>query len=390
MRLGGALRVEGECEDRFAGVREVFESSFATGEVGAAVAVTIGKRLVLDLWGGHRDAARTRPWTRDTIANVYSTTKGITAICANRLAEQGKLDLDAPVARYWPEFGAAGKERVPVRWLLSHRAGLPALREDIPAPARFDWGYWTGALAAEAPFWEPGTQHGYHALTYGYLVGEVVRRVDGRSLGTYVRQELSEPLDLDFHLGLAPEDDARVAEILPAPPAPPGMPDPFAAARKDPASLVGRVFANPTLTPADVNTRAWRAAEVPAANGHGTARGLARIYGALATDGTLDGVHVLSPGQIESANTEQSNGLDLVLAPLPSRFGLGFMLTQPMIPFGPNPRAFGHPGAGGSIAFADPDAKLGFAYTMNQMQTGLGGDARGFALIAAVYAALRR
>jgi CubicO group peptidase (beta-lactamase class C family) len=220
-------------------------------------------------------------------------------------------------------------------------------------------------------------------------VGEVVRRVDGRSLGTYLRQEISEPLDLDFHVGLAAVHDARVADILPAPPTPPGMPDPFAAARKDPASLVGRVFANPTVTPADVNTRAWRAAEVPAANGHGTARGLARVYGALATDGTLDGVHVLSPGQIERANTEQSNGLDLVLAPLPSRFGLGFMLTQPMIPFGPNPRAFGHPGAGGSIAFADPDAKLGFAYTMNQMQTGLGGDARGFALIAAVYAALR-
>ncbi len=275
-----------------------------------------------------------------------------------------------------------------MRWLLSHRAGVPALREEIPAQARFDWSYWTEALAAEAPFWEPGTRHGYHALTFGHLVGEVVRRVDGRSLGTYFRQELAEPLDLDFHVGLPAEHDERVAEILPAPPAPAGVPDPFAAARKDPQSLVGRVFANPTLTPADVNTRAWRAAEVPAANGHGAARGLARVYGALATDGAQDGVQVLSPAQIARANAEQSSGLDAVLSPLPTRFGLGFMLTQPMIPFGPNPRAFGHPGAGGSIAFADPDAGLGFAYVMNQMQTGLGGDARGFALIAEVYAAL--
>jgi CubicO group peptidase (beta-lactamase class C family) len=387
--MAGAVRVEGECEARFARVRDVFEKSFASGELGAAVAVTIAKRPVLELWGGHRDAARTRPWTRDTLVNVYSTTKGMTAICANRLAEQGKLDLDAPVARYWPEFAAAGRERIPVRWLLSHRAGVPALRVDIPAHRRFDWNYWTQALAAETPFWEPGTRHGYHALSFGYLVGEVVRRIDGRSLGSYFRQELAEPLGLDFHIGLAAEHDARVAEIVPAPPAPPGAPDPFVAARKDPQSLVGRVFANPTLTPADVNTRAWRAAEVPAGNGHGSALGLARIYGALACDGELEGVQVLSPAQIERANSEQSNGLDAVLAPLPSRFGLGFMLTQPMIPFGPNPRAFGHPGAGGSIAFADPDAQLGFAYTMNQMQTGLGGDARGFALIAEVYAALR-
>jgi CubicO group peptidase (beta-lactamase class C family) len=387
--MGAAVRVEGECDERFARVREAFEKSFAAGEVGAAVAVTIGKRTAIDLWGGHCDGARTRPWTRDTLVNVYSTTKGMTAICANRLAEQGKLDLDAPVADYWPEFAAEGKGRIPVRWLLSHRAGVPALRADIPAERRFDWSYWTEALAAEAPFWEPGTRHGYHALSYGHLVGEIVRRVDGRSLGSYFREELAEPLGLDFHIGLAAEHDARVAEILPAPPAPPGLPDPFVAARKDPQSLVGRVFANPTLGPADVNTRAWRAAEIPAANGHGTARGLAQVYGALATDGALDGVAVLSPTQIERANSEQSNGLDAVLAPLPSRFGLGFMMTQPMIPFGPNPRAFGHPGAGGSIAFADPDAQLGFAYTMNQMQTGLGGDARGFALIAEVYAALR-
>jgi len=387
--MGAEVRVEGECESRYAPLREVFAKSFATGEVGAAVAVSIGGELVVDLWGGHRDRAREQAWTRDTLVNVYSTTKGMTAICANRLAEPGVLDLDAPVARYWPDFAAAGKERIPVRWLLCHRAGLPALRDPVPDHARYDSDYWTRALAAEAPFWEPGTQHGYHALTYGHLVGEVVRRVDGRSLGRYFREELAEPLGLDFHIGLAPEHDGRVAEILPAPPGPPGAIDPFAAARSDPQSLVGRVFANPPLEPRDVNTRAWRAAEIPAANGHGTARGLARIYGALATYGVLDGVRVLGPEQIARANHEEAAGLDAVLAPLHSRFGLGFMMTQPMIPFGPNPRSFGHPGAGGSIAFADPDARLGFAYTMNQMQTGLGGDARGFALIATLYAALR-
>jgi CubicO group peptidase (beta-lactamase class C family) len=382
-------RVDGECESRFAGVREVFAKSFATGEVGAALAVTLAGRPVIDLWGGHCDAARTKPWTRDTLVNVYSTTKGMTALCANRLIERGKLDPDAPVARWWPEFAAAGKQSIPVRWLLSHQAGLPALREDVPHDQRFDWDFWIQALAAEAPWWEPGTQHGYHALTFGHLVGEVVRRADGRSLGRYFREEFAEPLGLDFHIGLSAEQDARVADLIPAPPSPPDAPNPFAAARKNPQSLVGRVFGNPTIETWESNTRAWRAAELPAVNGHGTARSLARVYGALACGGALDGVQVLSPEQIERANSEQAKGLDAVLKPLHSRFGLGFMLTQPMIPFGPNPRSFGHPGAGGSIAFADPDARLGFAYTMNQMQTGLGGDARGFALMGAVYAALK-
>jgi len=382
-------QVGGECAQRFARVRETFERSFATGEVGAAVAVTLNGELVIDLWGGHRDGARTKPWERDTIANVYSTTKGMTAICANRLVDAGKLDIDAPVAEYWPEFAQAGKERIPVRWLLCHKAGVPALRKQIEVSAFYDWKGITSALAAERPFWEPGTAHGYHAITYGFLVGEVLRRIDGRSLGSYFREELARPLGLDFHIGSGPELDARIAEILPAPPSPPGVPNPFAAAAQNPESLVGRVFANPALGSGAVNTRAWRAAEIPAGNGHGTARGLARIYGALATGRVVDGVRVLSREQIARANSEESFGLDQVLAPLHSRFGLGFMLTQPMIPFGPNPRSFGHPGAGGSIAFADPDTGLGFGYVMNQMQAGLGGDARGFQLIAAVYEALR-
>ncbi|MEX2208676.1 MAG: serine hydrolase domain-containing protein [Myxococcota bacterium] len=386
--MAAEVRVEGENASRFARVRAAFEKNFATGEVGAALAVTLDGELVVDLWGGHRDAARSKPWQRDTIVNVYSTTKGMTAICANRLAERGVLDLDAPVVRYWPEFAQAGKSEIPVRWLLSHRAGLAALREPVPPGAQYDWKNMTEALASERPWWDPGTSHGYHALTYGYLVGEVLRRVDGRTLGGYFREELAAPLGLDFWIGTGPELDARVADMIPAPPSPPGVPNPFAAAAQNPTSLVGRAFANPVVEAGAVNTRAWRGAEIPAANGHGTARGLARIYGALAREGELDGVQVLSPAQIALANSEQSFGRDEVLAPLHTRFGLGFFMTQPMIPFGPNPRAFGHPGAGGSIAFADPDARLGIAYVMNQMQIGLAGDARGFGLIAEVYEAL--
>ena len=387
--MADQVRAQGENAARFARVREAFDESFLGGEVGAALAVTVDGELVVDLFGGHRDAAKTLPWQRDTIVNVYSTTKGMTAICANRLVEQGVLDLDAPVAHYWPEFAQAGKAEIPVRWLLSHRAGLAALRAQVPASARYDWKFMTEALAAEKPWWEPGTSHGYHALTFGYLVGEVVRRVDGRTLGRYFREELAEPLGLDFWIGFGPELDARVADMIPAPPSPPGVPNPFAAAAQNPESLVGRVFANPVMETGAVNSRAWRAAEIPAANGTGTARGLARIYGALAREGELDGLQVLSPAQIERANTEQSFGRDEVLSPLHTRFGLGFFMTQPMIPFGPNKRSFGHPGAGGSIAFADPDARLGIAYVMNQMQVGLAGDARGFRLIAEVYEALK-
>ncbi len=387
--MANEVRVEGECEPRFTRVREAFERSFANGEVGAALAVTLDGRPVVDLWGGHADAARTRPWQRDTIVNVYSTTKGMTAICANRLIEAGTLDLDAPVAHYWPEFAQAGKASLPARYLLTHQAGLAAISTRIPSEKLYDWDFMTAALAAQQPWWEPGTQHGYHALTFGYLVGELVRRIDGRSLGTYFRDEVAKPLGVDFHIGLDERHDTRCAEMIPAPPPPPGAPNLFAAVTEKPESLTAKVFGNPPLGAAKVNTRAWRAAEIPAANGHGDARGLARVYGTLACGGELDGVHILSAEAIARANTEQAFGTDAVLAPLQTRFGLGFFLTQPMIPFGPNPRAFGHPGAGGSVAFADPDARLGFAYVMNQMQQGLAGDARGFGLIFELYEALR-
>jgi CubicO group peptidase (beta-lactamase class C family) len=381
------VEIHGTCDPRFERVKEAFAKSFAQGEVGAAVSVVVDGETVVDLWAGHRDAARTKPWERDTIVNTYSTTKGMTAICALQLIERGELDPDAPVSELWPEFAQAGKADIPVRWLLSHRAGLAAVSKPLPEGAATDWDCMVEALAAQAPWWTPGEKHGYHALTYGYLVGEVVRRVSGRSLGTFFREEVAEPLGADFHIGFGAEHDDRCAEMIPPPPTP-GAADPMAAARKDPDSLVGRAFGNPDPGSRNVNSRAWRAAEVPAAGGHGDARGLARIYGALARGGEIDGVHVLSPETLEKATTEQSFGTDAVLSPLQTRFGLGFMLTQPMIPFGPNPNAFGHPGAGGSIAFADPDARLGFGYVMNQMSMGLSGGMFGFALMHQVYESL--
>src|SRR5271154_5453584 len=209
------LHIEGTCDAQFARVKEAFAENFEKrNEYGATVAVTIAGKPVLDLWAGHADKARTRPWTRDTLVNVFSTTKGLTAICAHRLADQGKLDFDAPVARYWPEFAQNGKDRIPVRYLLNHRAGLPAIRKQLPEDAAYDWHVMTTALAAEEPWWEPGTRHGYHALTYGWLVGEVIRRISGMSIGRYLREHIAGPLGLDFKIGLAPDDEARAAEVM--------------------------------------------------------------------------------------------------------------------------------------------------------------------------------
>jgi CubicO group peptidase (beta-lactamase class C family) len=379
------FRIEGQCDGRFGRLREAFAENFANrGDVGAAVAVTIDGVPVVDLWGGYADKERTRPWTRDTIVNVYSATKGVAATCLNRLVDQGRVDLDAPVARYWPEFAQAGKERLIVRWLLSHRAGLPAVRKPLAADALLKWDVMTAALAEQEPWWEPGTRHGYHALTFGYLIGEVIRRVSGKSPGAYCREEIAGPLGIDFHIGLEARDDARCAEVIAAPPPPPGQPNPFGAA--GPESMSAKAVNNPrgAMRLSTVNSRAWRGAEIPAANGHTNARALARFYGALARGGELDGVRVLSPAHIERCYEVQSDGIDAV-AGVPMRFGLGYRLTQPAARYGPNPRTFGHTGAGGSLGFADPDAKVGFAYTMNQMGNHILIDPRVVALLDALY-----
>jgi CubicO group peptidase (beta-lactamase class C family) len=384
------MTIEGNCDARFAPVRAAFADNFESrGDVGAAVAVTIDGKPVVDLWGGYADKARNRPWTRDTIVNVYSATKGIAATCLNRLVDQGRVDLDAPVARYWPEFAQAGEERLPVRWLLSHRAGLPAVRKPLPPDALLRWDVMTTALAEQEPWWEPGTKHGYHALTFGHLVGEVVRRVSGKSVGAYCREEIAGPLGLDFHIGLDPREDSRCAEVIAAPAPPPGQHNPLADAAKDPQSITAKAVNNPpgALKLDTINSRAWRGAEIPAANGHTNARALSRFYGTLARGGELDGVRILSPAQIERCRTQESDGIDAVLS-VPMRFGLGYRLTQPAAKYGPNPHSFGHTGAGGSLGFADPDAKLGFAYTMNQMGSQLLLDLRVAVLLEAIYSSI--
>jgi CubicO group peptidase (beta-lactamase class C family) len=383
------VAIEGMFDSRMHRVRDAFAENFAVhGEVGASVAVTLDGKLVVDLWAGHADAARTRPWTRDTIVNIASSTKGPTAICAHRLVDRGLLDLEAPVATYWPEFAQAGKAALPVHLLLSHRAGLPAIAAPLPTEAFYDWDRMTRALAEQKPWWEPGTRHGYHAFTFGWLVGEVVRRITGKSLGTYWREEVAEPLGVDCHIGLGAEHDARVAEFIPIPPTP-GAPDLEEELLKSAGPMVRKAINNPPKTVADMNTAAWRRAEIPAGNAHTNARGLACVYGSLARGREARGDPVLSPASIERARTEQASGPDAVLFGMPTRFGLGFSLPPKGTGFGSSGAgAFGCPGAGGSIGFADPEAGVGFAYVMNQMQTVFPVDPRAQRLIDALYASL--
>ena len=383
--------IGGECDSGFSRVREAFAENFDNQrEVGAAVAIVVDGRLVVDLWGGHRDEKRTRLWNRDTLVNVYSTTKGLMAVCAHQLVSSGKLDLDAPVARYWPEFAQAGKKDLPVRFLLSHRAGLPAISKPLPAEALFDWDVMCSALAEQQPWWKPGEKHGYHAMTFGFLVGELIRRITGESPRDYLRTKLAAPLHADFQIGLSERDENRVAEIIAAPPPPPGAPNPMAALLSaKPESVTARTLANPpsVSAPGVSNSPAWRRAQLPAANGHGTARALAQVYGALSRSGEIGGVRVIAPEAIRRFSEEQSSGLDEVLL-IPTRFSLGFMMSLPSASMGPGTRSFGHPGAGGSLGFADPDAKIGFGYIMNQMNAGILIDQRATALINALYQSL--
>ena len=387
--MATAVEPQGQCDSRFGAVREAFAENFASkSEVGASVAAYLDGKLVVDLWGGHADAAGSRPWERDTIVNVYSITKPIAAICLHRLVDQGKVDVDAPVARYWPEFAQAGKADIPVKAIMSHRSGLSGIREPLPTEAMYDWGRMVRALEAQDPWWEPGTMHGYHTLTFGWLVGEVVRRVSGKSVGTFWREEVAEPLGVDFIMGLGEQDDARVAEMIPGPPLAPGDPDPMAEILADPEGMQAKSFMNPPWELTEtINTIPWRRAIIPAVNGHTNARALARIFGALARGGEMDGVRVLSSAVIDRAIREESHGPDAITVAV-SRFGLGFALSSETYPMGGNPRTFGHAGVGGSITCADPDAKLGLAYVTNKIGASVGQDARFTALADALYASL--
>ena len=389
--MSPSIEIDGTCDHRFREVRDAFaENLDKRGEVGASVAVVVEGRPVVDLWGGFAEPSRKKAWERDTIVNVYSATKGVAALCAHRLVEQELLDLARPVADYWPEFAEAGKEDLPVHYLLSHRAGLPAVKAPLAIGAWADWDLMAAALARTEPWWEPGTKHGYHALTFGWLVGEVVKRVSGKSLGTFFHDEVAEPLGLDFHVGLSEEHYDRVASIVAMPP-PQGQEEGEAPQLSvDKESMAYKAMSNPEdmMLPATANTRAWRGAEVPAANGHANARALARFYAALAVGGVLDKRYVLGRDFIEAAVVEQACGPDAVLGDL-RRFALGFMLPTERLYLGPTMKAFGHSGAGGALGFADPEAAVGFGYAMNQMQQrGDEGDPRWRPLIDAMFEAL--
>ncbi|MEV0371648.1 serine hydrolase domain-containing protein [Streptomyces sp. NPDC050636] len=388
--------VNGHCAPGFEGVRTTFERNFRDhGDVGAAVTVTVDGEAVVDLWGGHADGARTRAWKRDTLVNVYSTTKGMTALCAHLLVDRGELDLDAPVARYWPEFAQAGKQDIPVRWLLSHRAGLIAPRERLAFPRAYDWDDVCAALAAARPWWEPGTAQGYHAMAFGYLVGEVVRRISGQSLGAFLRSEITEPLGAQVFIGTPTEEharcadmvgqlnEARLAERLPGFPKPP-----FTALSDHPLAAVA--LALTYIPTGDVNSAAYRSAEIPAGNAHATAHGLATVYGALARGKLVRPRTLEAMRRPQSLPGERDLALD-ALAPAGTqiRWGLGYMLNQGQA--GPNPLAFGHGGAGGSYAFADPENHVSFAYTMNKFGGDTtGDDPRNRGLVTAAYEALGR
>ncbi len=387
--------IEGETAREFAAVHETFAANFADGaEVGAAVSVYLHGEKVVDLWGGVADPAEARPWRRDTLQAVYSTTKGATAACALLLAQRGELDLDAPVADYWPEFAAAGKQDIPVRWLLSHQAGLPTVDRPVPLADALAWEPVVEALAAQRPLWTPGTEHGYHALTFGWLVGEVVRRVFGHGLGAFFRTEIAEPLDLDFWIGLPKSEHHRVSRIV-EPAADPGataaldldaLPEPMRdimTAYTDPTSLTSRAYGFVEPRP-DNNDPDVLAAEVPATNGVCTARALARFYAALI--GEVDGHRVLDPGTLRAATNEQAAGVDRILR-VPVRWSTGFALYTDQSPWLPE-TMFGFSGLGGSIGFADPHTGLAFGYVMNHLSSGMAPDPRAAKLVTAVRAAL--
>jgi CubicO group peptidase (beta-lactamase class C family) len=384
------MTVQGTYKPEFAGVRDAFERNFAErGEVGASVAITLHGETVVDLWGG--------TFEEDTVGVVWSCTKGAMALCAHILASRGLLDINAPVTDYWPEFGKNGKQDMPVRYLLCHQAGLAAFREPVPDGALCDWDFVVERLAEQEPLWEPGTRNGYHALTFGHLVGEVVRRIDGRSVGAFFADEVAAPLGLDFWIGLPEEIEPRVAPTIPADPPAPGeaLPSFYGAAMTDPTSVAAMVLMNSggALFPGAMDTREYHAAEIPAANGVTNARGLAGMYRALATGGggLVDPELIPSMRRVVAATSRDATML------VPTRWGLGFhgaMDNRHLPPpddgsFLLPDSAFGHSGMGGSLGFCDPAVELSFGYTMNKQGPSTAIDARCQSLINAAYEALR-
>ncbi len=379
--------VNGRCEPRFRPVLDAFIENYRSeDEVGSAVSVVMDGHTVVDLWGGWRDAARQREWQHDTIVCMMSVSKGITGLAFSLLVDRGLVDVGQPVAEYWPEFASNGKADLPVRFILDHRAGLPIVADPLWPGAIYDHEAICKALAAQAPMWGPGTVAAYHVHTQGYLLGEIVRRVTGKTVGTFVSEELAGPLAADFMIGgLTQHDQARCAEVMPNMQA-----RLFAAKEVETDTLRAKAFVqNPAEPwPVTLNSRSWRESEIASGNGHGNARGVARIYGAFARGGELQGVRLTRPASIAAMTTEQHNITEL-MQDRPYHQALGILLNTPeAVYMGPNRRAFGHHGIGGSLGFADPDARLGFSYAANRLPAVGTNGPRAARLIDALYGAL--
>ncbi len=370
--------LDGSCDARFAAVGEVLAANVDAGlDVGASVAVFVDGEPVVDLWCGHADSEKTRPWERDTITNVWSTTKTMTFVAILTLVDRGLVDLDAPVADYWPEFAANGKEGVLVRHVMGHTAGVSGWEQKISVTDLYDWNAATSLLAAQATWWEPGNGSGYHAITQGYLLGEIVRRVTGQSFGSFFHQEIAGPLGADFHVGLAPEHDERVARVIPPPR--PERPEVF------PPFLV-KTMANPLFGAQVSWDEAWRRAEIPAAGGQGNARSVAAVQSVLSNGGEARGVRLFSEETARRVLEEQAHGPDMVLGDT-LRFGIGYGLNSSDLPIGRGDAIAFWGGYGGSLIVNDLDRRMTMAYVMNNMRLGTVGDERSYQLLEAVYGA---
>ena len=373
--------IVGMCDPKFSEVRDILAASIESGaDTGVSFALTIGGEMVVDLWGGHLDSTASAPWQEDTLVNVYSTTKTMSFLCALVLADRGLLDFDRNVADYWPEFAQNGKAQVKVWHLMNHAAGLSGMDQMISPEEMYDWDMIVTLLAAQAPWWEPGSASGYHAITQGYLIGEVVRRITGKTLGTFFHEDIARPLGADFFIGVPPSEFHRIGRLIPV-----GEGD--APQTDDAESIAARTFRSPFSSAQNSWSEGWRRAELPAVNGHGNARSVAKLQAPLACKGSAFGVDLLSVETATSVMTPRISGTDLVLG-VPLSFGLGFALVSELAPLSPNKNACFWGGWGGSNILIDQDAQLSAAFVMNKMYDGLMGDLRSFKLLQAVYRAL--
>jgi CubicO group peptidase (beta-lactamase class C family) len=376
--------IHGTCDGRFEAVRSTLARNLDSGEeLGASLVLDLDGDIVIDIWGGYCDEARTVPWTEHTITNVWSSTKTVTSLAALILADRGELDVDAPVARYWPEFAASGKQDIAVRQVMSHSSGVSGLDQPAVIEDLYDWPKATARMAAQAPWWEPGAASGYHALNYGHLVGELVRRITGKTLKQFVAEEIAGPLGADFQIGAAESDWGRIANVVPPPPLP------FDLTQLDPASPAVRTLTGPAAEAGVANTPGWRRADIGAANGHGNARSVARIMSVVARGGEVDGIRLLRPETIETIFREQVSGIDLVLG-VPLRFGIGYGLPPPdTLPWIPDEKICFWGGWGGSMIVMDVGRRMTISYMMNKMGPGIVGSERSAGYGQAIFDAVR-